>query len=157
MCKTICKFEEFENTVNPIYTVCAMSEMIIWTMFAIVDIMRITGVGISKKSKRAKQTANSKSLKTLEILYTLCVPCRKWWFKHHWGSNFEKVKMCKTNCKFEKFENTVNLICTVCAMSEMQIWTMFAIVNMMRITGVVISKNVKMSRTKSNFEKVQNT
>ena len=42
-------------------------------------------------------------------------------------------------------------------MSEMQIWTMFAIVNMKRITGVVISKNVKMSRTKSNFEKVQNT
>ena len=29
--------------------------------------------------------------------------------------------MCKTNWKFEKFENTVNLIYTVCAMSEMMI------------------------------------
>ena len=25
--------------------------------------------------------------------------------------------MCKTNCKFEKFENTVNLMYAVCAMS----------------------------------------
>ena len=29
--------------------------------------------------------------------------------------------MWRTNCKFEKFENTVNLIYTVCAMSEMMI------------------------------------
>ena len=29
--------------------------------------------------------------------------------------------MCKRNCKFEKFENTVNLIYTVWAMSEMMI------------------------------------
>ena len=42
-------------------------------------------------------------------------------------------------------------------MSEMMIWTVFAIVNMMRITGVVISKQVKMSPKNSNFEKVQNT
>ena len=41
-----------------------MSEMMIWTMFAIVNIMRITGVVISKRSKFAKQTGNSKSLKT---------------------------------------------------------------------------------------------
>ena len=32
---------------------------------AIVSKMRITGVEISKKSKSAKQTANSKSFKTL--------------------------------------------------------------------------------------------
>ena len=42
-----------------------MSEMMIYTMFAIVSMMRITGVEISKKSKCAKETANSKSLKTL--------------------------------------------------------------------------------------------
>ena len=42
-----------------------MSEMMIVTMFAIVNMMRITGVVISKKSKCAKQTAISKSLKTL--------------------------------------------------------------------------------------------
>ena len=50
-------------------------------MFAIVNMMRITGVVISKKSKCAEQTAISKSA----------------------------------------HENTVNLIYTVCAMSEMMI------------------------------------
>ena len=39
-----------------------MSQMMIWTMFAIANMMRITGVVISKKSKRAEETANSKSL-----------------------------------------------------------------------------------------------
>ena len=42
-----------------------MSEMMIWTMFAIVNMMRITGVVISKNSKRAEPTAISKSWKTL--------------------------------------------------------------------------------------------
>ena len=42
-----------------------MLEMMIPFMFAIGSMMRITGVEISKKSKCAKQTANSKSLKTL--------------------------------------------------------------------------------------------
>ena len=42
-----------------------MSEMMIKTMFAIVSMMRITGVEISKKAKYAKQSAFSKSLKTL--------------------------------------------------------------------------------------------
>ena len=39
-----------------------MSEMMIWTMFAIVKMMRITEVVISNKPKRAEQTVNSKSL-----------------------------------------------------------------------------------------------
>ena len=65
MCKTNCKFEKFENTVNLIYTVCAMSKMMLYTIFAIVSMMRITGVEISKKSKSAEQTDISKSLKTL--------------------------------------------------------------------------------------------
>ena len=65
MCKTNCKLEKFENTVNPIYTVCAMSELMIYTLFAIVSMMRITGVENSKKSKCAEQTAISKRLKTL--------------------------------------------------------------------------------------------
>ena len=42
-----------------------MSGMIINTMFSIVNMMRITGVVISKTSKCAEQTALSKSLKTL--------------------------------------------------------------------------------------------
>ena len=42
-----------------------MSEMIISTMFATVSMMPITGVKASKKSKCAKQTAISKSLKSL--------------------------------------------------------------------------------------------
>ena len=65
MCRTNSNCEEFENTVNLMYTVCAMSEMMIQTMFAIVNMMPITGVEISKKSKCAEQTAISKSLKTL--------------------------------------------------------------------------------------------
>ena len=32
-----------------------------------------------------------------------------------------KKSMCGTNRNFEKFENTVNLIYTMCAMSEMVI------------------------------------
>ena len=41
-------------------------------MFAIVNMMRITGVEISKKSKCAKQTAISKSFKnTLNLMYTV--------------------------------------------------------------------------------------
>ena len=42
-----------------------MSEMIIETMFAMVTMMRLTGVEVSKKSKCAKQRAISKSLKSL--------------------------------------------------------------------------------------------
>ena len=41
-----------------------MSEMMIWTIFAIVNMMRITGVVISKNSKRAEKAAVSKSFKT---------------------------------------------------------------------------------------------
>ena len=55
----------FENTIDLIYTVCAMSELRIKTMFTIVNMMRITGALILKKSKCAEQTAISKSLKTL--------------------------------------------------------------------------------------------
>ena len=58
-------FEKFESTVNLIYTLCAMSGMMINTMFAIVNMMRITGVVISKKSKGAEKTAISKSFKSL--------------------------------------------------------------------------------------------
>ena len=42
-----------------------MSEIMIYTIFAMVSMMRITGVEISKKSKCAKQTAISKCLKSL--------------------------------------------------------------------------------------------
>ena len=42
-----------------------MSEMMIYTMFVLLNMMRITRVVISKKSKCAEQTAISKSLKTL--------------------------------------------------------------------------------------------
>ena len=42
-------------------------------MFAIVNMMRITGVKLSKKSKCAKQTGISNSLKnTVNLLYTVC-------------------------------------------------------------------------------------
>ena len=75
---------------------------------------------------------------------------------HHRSRNFEKAKMSKINCKSEKFENTVNLIYTVCAMSEMMSQTMLAIMSMMRITIKEISKK-SICRTKKNFEKFENT
>ena len=65
MCKTNCNFEKFEITVFLIYTVCAMSEMMIYPLFAMVSMMRIPEVEISKKSKCAEQSAISKSLKTV--------------------------------------------------------------------------------------------
>ena len=54
-----------------------MSEMIIYPLFAMDSMMRITEVEISKKSKCAKQTAIPKSLKSLYFLYTLSAPCQK--------------------------------------------------------------------------------
>ena len=45
---------------------CAMSEMMIYTMFAMVSMMRINGVEISKKSKCAGKSAISKSFKCLK-------------------------------------------------------------------------------------------
>ena len=67
MCKRNSNFENFENTVKLIYTLCAMFEMMIWTTFIIASMVRISGVQISNKPKCAKQTAVSKTLKTLWI------------------------------------------------------------------------------------------
>ena len=47
ICKRNSNFEKFQNAVNLIYTVWAMLEMMIKTMFAIVSMMRITTVEIS--------------------------------------------------------------------------------------------------------------
>ena len=47
MCKKNCNIEKFENTVNVIYTVWPMSEMMISTTFSIVSKVRISGVEIS--------------------------------------------------------------------------------------------------------------
>ena len=42
-----------------------MLVMIIYTMFALVNVLLMTGVEISNKPKCAKQTAISKTMKTL--------------------------------------------------------------------------------------------
>ena len=42
-----------------------MSEMMIYPLFAMVSMMRLTEVEISKKSKYAEQSAVSKTLKSL--------------------------------------------------------------------------------------------
>ena len=47
MCQNKQEFRKFENIVNLIYTAYAISEMIIWTTFTIVSMVRITGVEIS--------------------------------------------------------------------------------------------------------------
>ena len=82
-----------------------MLEMMIYTMFAIVSMVRITGVEISNKPKCTKQKVISKSLKTLKI------PLK-----------------------------------TVCAILEMMIYTMFAIVTMVRIARVEISNKPKCTK-----------
>ena len=65
MCKRNSNLENFENTLSLIYTLCAMLEMMIETMFAIVSMIRLNGAEISNMPKCAKQTAISKSFKTL--------------------------------------------------------------------------------------------
>ena len=45
--KTNCHFENFQNAVNLIYTVCLMWEMMISTALKIVGMVHITGVDIS--------------------------------------------------------------------------------------------------------------
>ena len=50
-----------------------MLEMMILTMFAIVSMMRLTGVEISNKPKCAKQTAISKTLQNSVIV--ICTVC----------------------------------------------------------------------------------
>ena len=47
--------------------------------------------------------------------------------------------MCQNKQQFRKFENIVNLIHTAYAISEMNIWTTFTMISMVRITGVEIS------------------
>ena len=80
-------------------------------MFAIVSMMRITGVEISKMSKCAKQTANRKVLKHCKS-YIHCVRhvgnddlnyvCHSSHDTHYRSRNFEKVKIRKTNGKWRK-------------------------------------------------------
>ena len=55
----------FQNGVNMMYTVCAMSAIMIYTLFVIVSTVRITGLQISKNLKCAKQTVIHKSFKTV--------------------------------------------------------------------------------------------
>ena len=62
----------------------------------------------------------------------------------------EISKNVQNKQQIKEFENTVNLIYTLCVMSEMMISTMFAIVSMMRITGVEISKQSKCAKQTAN-------
>ena len=87
--------------------------------------------------------------------YTQCAPvgnnaiksfCHCLHVAHNHSKNFEKAKMCKTKCNFEKFQNTLNMMYTVCAMSEIMIYTLFVIVSTVRITAVQISKNLKCAK-----------
>ena len=84
--------------------------------------------------------------------YTQCAPmginalksfCHCLHLAHNHSKNFEKAKMCKTKCNFEKFQNTLNMMNTVCAMSAIMIYTLFVIVSTVRITAVQISKKLK--------------
>ena len=129
-------FEKFQNAVNLIYTVCSILEMMIETMFAIVSIMRITGVDISNQPKcenkhqfrkvwrHCKSNLHSVSNVGNDDLNNVH---HSFHGAYHRSRNFVKAKMCKTNSNFKslkfqmKFQITVNLIYTVCALSEMMI------------------------------------
>ena len=97
-------------------------------MFAIVSIMRITGVDISNQPKCENKQQFRKVLKHCKS-HIHCVHivgndylnyvCPSSHDAHHHSRNFVKAKRCGTNCSFEKFENTVNLICTMCSILEM--------------------------------------
>ena len=63
-------------------------------MFAIVSMMRITAVEISKKSKCAKQTAIWKSLKALQTLYTLCAMFSRVTMMHITGGEISNRSKC---------------------------------------------------------------
>ena len=117
-------------------------------MFAIVSIMRIIGVDISNQPKCENKQQFRKGLKHCKSnLHSVSIVGNgdlnnvhhSFHGAHHRSRNFVKAKMCKTHSNFEKFQNAFNLIYTVCAMLEMMIKTMFAIVSMMRITTVEIT------------------
>ena len=86
--------------------------------------VRITGIEISRKPKCAKKKLQLRNLGKHCKSDIHLVPnvgkddlnyvCHISHDAHHRSRNFEKVKMCNTNCNLEKFENTVNLIYTVC-------------------------------------------
>ena len=65
MCKTNRNYEKFEKHCKSFIRCVRHFGNDELNYFAIVNMMRITGVEITKKSKCAKQTAISKSLKTL--------------------------------------------------------------------------------------------
>ena len=82
-------------------------------MFAIVSMMRITGVEISKQSKLSKQASNKKVLKHCKSYIhsvrhvgndDLNRVCYSLHDAHHRSRNFEKVKMWKTNSKSKSFK-----------------------------------------------------
>ena len=128
MCKTNCNFEKFQNPLNLIYTACAMLEMMIKTMFAIVSMMCITGVEISQKPNVQNKLQFRKVWKhyksDIHCVFNignddLNYVCNSWHHAHHRSRYFESAKMRKTSSNFEKFENTVNLLYTVWAILEM--------------------------------------
>ena len=98
-----------------------------------------------------KQTAISKSLKTLvNLIYTLSAMLKKWWFKqslhnnwngaHHRIRNFGKSRNVQNNQQFRKVWQHCksNIHCAHIVGND---WSklLFAIVSMVRITGVEIS------------------
>ena len=68
-----------------------------------------------KVSKHGKCDIHSEHHVGNNALNSVCHTCHG---AHHRSTNFVKAKMCKTNSNFEKSQNTVNVIYTVRAMSE---------------------------------------
>ena len=86
--------------------------------------MRLTGVEISNKPKNVQNKQEFRKLwkhckSHIHTVRNVGNDDLKNVYHSQRISNFENNKMCKTNRYFENFENTVNLINTVCAMLEM--------------------------------------
>ena len=120
MCNTNCNFDKFQNSVNVIYTVRHIGNNAL-NFFAIVSMVRITAVKISKKLKCRKKLRFRKVSKRFKYdLHSvrhvrnndLNSVCQSLHCAHHRSTNFEKAIMCKRNSYFEKFQNSLNVICT---------------------------------------------
>ena len=142
-----------------------MSEMMIWTMFAIANMRHITGLDISKWSKCEKKKLQFPKVWKHSKSYIHSVRhvgnddlnyvCYSWHDAHHRSSNHQKIKMCKTNGKFGKFENTVNLIYTVRHVGNDLNYDCHSKHDAHRRSSN--HQKVKMCKTNCKFEKFENT
>ena len=75
---------------------------------------------------------------------------------HHRSTNFEKPKMCKRNCNFEKFQNSINVIYTVRHIRNNALKSFCHSLHGAHHSTTNVEK-ATMCKTNCNFQKFQNT